>query len=268
MKNFLKEKFISLGFTELEYKFTRSAGLVMLYSDKQVEENLENNFKYFKDLGLEDEKIVKLIKLAPSILILSTKTIESNLNNLINLGYTKENVIKMIKITPNLIVITENDLINRIYQLKQIGYKEEDIIKIGRHAPYIYTDQLNHIKEKIANLISLGYTKNEVIKMTTQLSSIFFYSLDNIQNKIEFLDYIGAHDLPLKDPNVLIQSEKISYARYEYLKNKGIDYEVGNFRKIFMSEAQFQKQYGITREQLLERYDISEFYKVKQKSIN
>ena len=75
-----------------------------------------------------------------------------------------------------------------------------------------------------------------------------------MKQKIEFYDSIGLHSIAVIEPRFLMQSTKLSYARYMFFKERGIDIDETNFRKLFQGQKQFEKQYGLTKEELLERY--------------
>lgn len=55
-----------------------------------------------------------------------------------------------------------------------------------------------------------------------------------------------------------MQSINLSYARYQFLKEKGIEIDESNYLKLFVNQSRFEKQYGITKEELLERYPYEE----------
>ena len=52
-----------------------------------------------------------------------------------------------------------------------------------------------------------------------------------------------------------MQSTKLSYARYMFYKDKGIKITMDNYRKLFINQKQFEKAYGIKKEELLKKYD-------------
>lgn len=124
---------------------------------------------------------------------------------------------------------------------------------------------LKKIKENMGFLKSIGYSQEEVIKMTKSLPAIYSHSIENMKQKIEFYDSIGLHKLPVISPKDLMQSTALSYARYMFYKDKGIQIDETNLRKLFIRQKQFETQYGITKQELLEKYDYTEY--VKQKSL-
>ena len=110
----------------------------------------------------------------------------------------------------------------------------------------------------------LGYSRAEVIKMTKSLPAIYGYRIDNIKQKIDFYDSIGLHELAINDTKRLMQSVSLSYARYMFYKEKNIEITDKSYNKLFINQKQFQKAYGITKEELLEKYDYQAYIQQKK----
>lgn len=266
MSNNLEKTFIDLGYTKEEYRHIRSYGLLLLYSDTKIKENLNDGILFFSQLGFAYEQILKFYKYAPNILKYSYDELYNQINKLIILGYNQDEILKMIKVDSRIITLSDDDINNRFYYLNRFGYTNEDILKIGKRTPQIFTENVKNLNDKFYFLLEHGYKKEDIVKMTNKLSSIFSYSLDNLQNKIDFFDFINAHELPVIKPNILMQSSKVSYARYYYFIDKNINFEVNNYRKLFISENQFKRAYGISTEELIKIYEST--LNSKQKSIN
>lgn len=136
-----------------------------------------------------------------------------------------------------------------------MGYTKEDIIKMTKTMPQIFCYSIENINQKIDDLVSLGYTKEEVIKITNSFSSIIGLSIENIKQKINFYDSIYIHQLVIEDSKQLMQSISLSYARYQYYLSKGIKIDMSNYHKLFMNNKHFERHYGITKEELLKKYN-------------
>ena len=54
------------------------------------------------------------------------------------------------------------------------------------------------------------------------------------KEKIEFYNSIGLHELVLVAPRRLMQSVDLSYARYMFYKDKGIDVSIDNYIILFI----------------------------------
>ena len=220
----LKEEFIKLGYTEEDYEIIRNNYAVNQIKDETLIKKLKDNFAFLLKMGYTKEEVIKMTKSSPQIYSYSIENMKQKIEDIISLGYTKEEVIKMTKILPA-----------------------------------IYGLSIESMKQKIDDMISLGYTRKEVINMTKDLPAIYGYSKKNMKQKKDFYDSIGLHELVSVDPKQLIQSVNLSYARYCFYKSQGIDIDMNNYRKLFVRENQFQKSNGITKQELIEKYDYDKY---------
>lgn len=150
----------------------------------------------------------------------------------------------------------------------KLGYTEEDyeIIRNNYSINSIKDETLiKKLKDNFNYLLKMGYTKEEVIKMAKNLPSIYGLSIENIKQKIEFYDSIGIHELAVINPKQLIQSVNLSYARYSFYKDRGIDIDIKSHKKLFIEQKRFEKAYGITKKELLEKYDYNKYKEEKEK---
>ena len=67
------------------------------------------------------------------------------------------------------------------------------------------------------------------------------------------------HELAVIDSKKLMQSVNLSYARYSFYKDRGIDLDMNNYRKLFVEQKKFEKAYRITKKELLEKYDYDKY---------
>ena len=153
----------------------------------------------------------------------------------------------------------------KIEDIISLGYTKEEVIRMTKNFPSIYGLSIESMKQKIEDIISLGYTKEEVIKMTKILPSIYGLSIENMKQKIEFYDSIDMHELAVINPKQLMQSVNLSYARYSFYKDRGIDIDMNNYRKLFVGQKDFEKAYRITKKELLEKYDYNKYKEEKEK---
>ena len=142
----------------------------------------------------------------------------------------------------------------KIADMESLGYSKEDVIKMTKTQPPICSYSIENMQQKIADMEAVGYSKEDVIKMTKSLPSIYSDSIENMKQKIEFYDSIDMHDLAIVDPKILMQSVDLSYARYEFLKSKGIMVDMSNYGKLFTNNKRFEKTYGVTKQEILEKY--------------
>ena len=176
-----------------------------------------------------------------------------------DLGYTKEEAIKMTKASPQIYGLSIENMKQKIVDIMKLGYTKEEVIKMTKTLPTIYGYSIENMKQKIVDIMELGYTKEEVIKMTKALPQIYGLSIENIKQKIDFYNLIGMHELAVVDAKLLMQSTNLSYARYSFYMNLGINVDMNNYRKLFINQKRFEKTYGITKEELLERYDYNKY---------
>lgn len=64
-----------------------------------------------------------------------------------------------------------------------------------------------------------------------------------------------------------MQSVDLAYARYEYFKNDGIIINTDNYIKIFIGNDKFEKQFNITKNELLKRYNYQVYLEQKQNKL-
>ena len=290
----LKKEFIKLGYTEDDYNEIRNSYALMNIKDETLSIHLKDIFTFFlecgytteevikitktlpaiyglsienmkqkivdiMDLGYTKEEVIKMTKTLPTIYGLSIENIKQKIVDIMDLGYTKEEVIKMTKILPPIYSYSIENMKQKIVDIMELGYTKEEVIKITKTLPSIYGYSIENMKQKIADIMDLGYTKEEVIKMTKTLPTIYGLSIENIKQKIDFYNLIGMHELAVVDAKLLMQSINLSYARYSFYMNLGINVDMNNYRKLFINQKQFEKTYGITKEELLERYDYNKY---------
>ena len=220
----LKEEFIKLGYTENDYNEIRNSYALMNTKDETISMHLKDIFTFFLECGYTKEEIIKMTKTLPSIY-----------------GYSIENMKQ------------------KIVDIMELGYTKEEVIKMTKTLPAIYSLSIENMKQKIVDIMELGYTKEEVIKMTKALPSIYGLSIENIKQKIDFYNLIDMHELAVIDAKMLMQSINLSYARYSFYIDLGINIDMNNYRKLFINQKQFEKTYGITKEELLKRYDYNKY---------
>ena len=88
--------------------------------------------------------------------------------------------------------------------------------------------------------------------------TVFSFSVENIQQKLALYNSIGLHDIILIRPQILIQSFSLSYARYHYYLDNGIQINMDNYNPLFMGNKKFEIITGISKDKLLEMYPCEE----------
>ena len=202
-----------------------------------------------------------MTKVLPALYGYTEENIKNKIEYLISLGYSKEDVIKMTKSLPALYSLSEENINDKIEFMISLGYTKEEVLIMAKIFPALCSFSKENIKNKIEYMISLGYTKEEVIRMTKTLPTLYGLSEENIEQKIKYLNEINLGFIALNHTKYLMQSTKLTYARYEYLtKEKNIVIDEKNYLKLFMVGKQFEKQYGISKQLLLEMYPYDKKY--------
>lgn len=258
----MEEYLMSFGFDK-----QTASNLVKRYplcnlKEDTLKNNIESSFDFFIKLGLNKEEIIKMAASAPSMFSYSADTMDKKIEGVMELGYTMKEVIRMTIKASIIYFYSVDNIKNKIADLENLGYTKDQIIDMTVKSPQIFSYNIDNIKNKINDIKNIGYTNDEVISMTTNSPSIFGLSIENLKPKLEYYDFIGLHDLALKDPKHLIQSVNLSYARFEFFRENNIDITMENYRKLFVSEKQFETQYKINNKDLMKQYDYNtEFIK-------
>ena len=116
--------------------------------------------------------------------------------------------------------------------------------------------------------MKMGYSYDEVLKMSKTFPAIYGLNLESLGEKIDFYNSIGLHKMTVDDSRQLMQSTRLSYARYMFYKEHGLVIDMETYKKLFIGEQRFEKAYGISNEELLERYNYSEFMEKSHGRIN
>ena len=263
--NKVKENYnflIELGYSREDViKMTKSLPAIYGYSIENIKQKIED----LKELGYSREDVIKMTKSLPALYSYSIENIKQKIEDLKELGYSREDVIKMTKSLPAIYSYSIENIRQKIEDLKELGYSGKDVIKMTKTLPTIYGYSIENIKQKIEDLKELGYSREDVIKMTKTLPTIYGYSIENIKQKIEFYNSINLHFLAVEDTKNLMQSTALSYARYMFYKERGITIDESNYGKLFISQKQFEKQYGISNKELIARYDYKKVLEDKEK---
>lgn len=193
---------------------------------------MKKEYKRLNDMGYTNEKI----------------------DTLLSLGYSIENILKINRKTNIIATYSNKSIIDKFNYLLSLGFSESEVILITVMCPQLYCYKKTSLKTKIDNLIKLGYSQDEVKTMIINYSTILNSSFEYIREKIEFYNSIGLHDVFVKDTSYLMTSLSLVYARYMFLKEKGITIDEKNYRKLFRRSKQFQKQYNISSEELISMY--------------
>lgn len=185
-----------------------------------------------------------------------------------SLGYTDIELEKMYEKQSNLFSYHLKNIQEKVAFFENFGYTKEQIKKMTIMLPAIFGYSLNNIKQKLQDLMDLGYTKEQVIIMTIELPALFSYSMDNIKEKIDFLKSVQLDFIVTKNTKQLIKSVELVFARYMFFNEKNIEINDKTCYKLFYKNKEFEKYYGITKEDLLKKYDYESYVKEQNDILN
>lgn len=260
----IKKILMNLGYEENDIKKILENKQINNLKKSTLEKNIQEIWLNLILFGYTEEELIKITKTLPLMFCLSLENIFQKIYNLISLGYTKENIIRMTKKFPIIYSLGIDNIKQKIKDMMVLGYTKESAIEMTKKYPNLYSLGIENIKQKFEGIMSLGYTKEEAIKMTKDLPNIYSLSLENICQKLEFYDSIGLREVIVNDSKKLMQSVDLSYARYEFLKDKGIAITTSEYGKLFINQRQFESQHGITKDVLISLYNYQE--KIGKKS--
>lgn len=224
---------------------------LLLESNEAITETL----KYINTLVKDEEKTITIFKENPRIIGLSQKTIDSKLEWFKQKGYTNEEIIRIISKNTKIFTydFNQNGNIDIKYNfLKSLGYKEEQIILLTTRFPEIYSMSITTIQERLNLLTTLGFHPSIVKIMFYNFPQIISFTQELIQEKYDYYNSLNMLDIFIKDPKYLMQSIELTESRRQYLTSRNI--EVSNYKKLFVSNKRFKKNYGVTNEDVLRDY--------------
>lgn len=254
--------FLNLGYTrEQIIKLTVRFPHVLSCSEEDIINKINNIIK----LGYTKKNILKMTTSIPQLYGLNIENMQIKINDMIELGYTKKQVIKMTIFFPAIFRFNIENIRNKINSMIKLGYTKEQVIKITALCPSIYGYSIESIKTKLNDIINLGYTKQETIKMTLLLPTLYSLNIENIKRKIDFYKEKNIDFWIKYDTERLMQSVELSYARYKFYENVGISIYKNNYKKLFIDQKEFIREYGKTNKQLMEEYNYDEYVKGKTK---
>ena len=208
-----------------------------------------------------------MTKSLPAIYGYSKDSIKEKILGLEKLGFSREDIIKMLKFLPPIFGYSMDNINKKLTDLEELGYSREDIIDMIKAFPTIMGYSIDNIKKKFDDLEKIGFSEDEIISMTKSLPALLGLSIENIKEKIEFYDSIGMHDLASHKPRYLMQSVSLSYARYQFYLSRGITIRMDNYKRLFISNKDFLKQYLVTKTDLLNMYRYEDREKKNERVI-
>ena len=144
----------------------------------------------------------------------------------------------------------------KINYLIEIGFTKEEAIKMYSHQKTLYSINLDTLKDKIKTIKECDYEENNVKDIIKKYPGVVTLSNNSIKDKISFYSSLGLHNIIVREPKHLMQSLVLSKARSNFLEAKGLKVNEINYRRLFLGEKVFAKQFNKTNEEVLEEYSL------------
>lgn len=250
------EWFISHEFTKKEIiKMVNIVPSIYTLSSNKI----QANYNYFISFGYTEEQTHKIFSRTPQVIGFSIENIKEKINYLFQLGYSKEQIIKLTFVLPSIFCYSIENIESKINNYNRLGISNKDLIKMSLISPSIYSVSEDNVNTKINDLLNLGLTYEEVIKMVISFPPILGLSIETIKEKVDFYRESNILNIVINNPKYLMQSVNLSYARYMfYLVEKKDIITHSTYKRLFVGDKQFSKQFNISKEELLQRYNYEE----------
>ena len=207
---------------------------------------------YLKEYGFDDKTISKIKKLS---LKSKDNNIENNLNYFENLEYSKESIIKMITKYYNIINYKLDFIKEKINYFESLNLNIKEIEKITTSKPTILAYELSTLKSKINVLKKYNFNAKEIKQIIIKMPSILSFSTENLNRKLNILSQLNVKEVIVHNPKLaFIQSENLTLARYNYLKEISFEFNDKSIRYLFSDNKKFTIKFKITKEELLKKY--------------
>ena len=176
----LKKFFLSLGYTEKNYKKIIKVPTIKKYNNEHLKEKViavrECLSEYYNK-----EDVMKITTWFPAVFSYKPDYIRGKIIFFTSLGYTKEETLKMILNTPMIIGFSEENIKGKIKDLKSLGYEKDVVLRITARNSSVLLYTLDIIKASQKYFIEkLKYTKSELIKLLKVYPAIFNWSEDTV----------------------------------------------------------------------------------------
>lgn len=248
----MEKIFLELGMSLEEFrKFSLKCVNIYAYSKERV----CSYIGFFRNLGYEDRDIKKIFMLSPMIFRSSVSNLDKLYNDMLNYGFSMEEIFNIGKNFCSLWSHNFDKIMDIINTFISLGFNRDEIKEIIVRDPSLIGYGVDTICDKYNRIIDLGIDKDEINGVTIEYPSIINSDTQRTEKIINFFSNIGLRKKIIDDPkNIFIQSVEVSYARYCYYMDSGIEINEDNYKKLFFGWQYFKKVTGISKEELLEMY--------------
>lgn len=252
--------FIRLGYTEKQViRMTKSFPNLYGYDTTRY----ADRFQKFTEFGYTKEQFIKMSVSQPNLYGFDFDTVTSKIDKMVELGHSKEHVIKITASAPSLLNNEAKTVASKHQTFLDLGFYPKEIDTMVYQQPTLYTLSVENIRNTILDIEKLDFERNQVLWICLNYPAIISARIDSTKEKVDYLREIQLEPAILKKPKILIQSVALTYAKYEFYKDQGIEIDMDNYNLLFNSQKDFESQYDVSKEELLEKYDYQVYKKEK-----
>ena len=245
--------FLSLGYTKEEViGMVKKSPTLLSRSSNYI----KNRLDLYKSFGMSEEDALKVFKRTPTLLLFTNDTLYNKINDLIDIGFKREAIYSILRINSAILGYTKESIIERINLLSELGFTKEEAIRLYSHQRTLFSMSPDKIKDKIKTIKECDYQDDNVKDIVKRYPGIVTLSSESIKEKLSFYSSLGLHSILVKEPKHLMQSLTLSKARNSFLEAKGLKVNESNYRRLFMGEKVFVKQFNKTNEEVVEEYSL------------
>ena len=118
----------------------------------------------------------------------------------------------------------------------------------------MFTTSPEGVEEKIDSIRDCEYTNSDVKSIISNYPGVTSLDKDSIKEKLTFYNGLGLHNIIVREPKHLMQSLVLSKARSDYFESIATPINESNYRRLFMGEKPFVKQFHKTNKELIDKY--------------
>ena len=218
-------------------------------------EYIGNRLDYYSNLGMSDSEVLRAIKRAPTLITFSNERLDEKIDDLVNMGFNRIDVLNIIRINPSILAYTKESIMDRLNVLIKLGFTKEEAIRLYSYQKTMFTTSPESIKEKIDSISDCDYTKEDVKKIIGKYPGVTSLDKDSIKDKLTFYNGLGLHNIIIREPKHLMQSLALSKARSSYFNSIASPINESNYRRLFMGEKVFIKQFNKTNKEIIDKYN-------------
>ncbi|WCJ37180.1 Mitochondrial transcription termination factor family protein [Euphorbia peplus] len=154
----------------------------------------------FGALGMKNKKLGRVISKSPQLLLRKPEELLQVVSFLKELGFDQESIVKILLRCPQIFgASVEKTLQRKVEFLASLGVSKDHLPRTIRKYPELLVSDINRtLRPRMKYLMEVGLTKNEVAFMVRRFSPLLGYSIDEVlRPKYEFL--VNTMEKPVKE---------------------------------------------------------------------